>query len=121
MQAGCAWAGTKSLRCASRLLAIRLDFRPTVAWPIVYRQRRVRGRPMRFLFGDCALDLHRRELARGAEVVAVGPQVFDLLVHLVRNHERVVTKDELLDTVWHGRTVSESTLNSHINAARKAI
>jgi TolB-like protein/Flp pilus assembly protein TadD len=76
---------------------------------------------MRFVFGDCALDLHRRELSRGAEVVAIGPQVFDLLVHLLRNHERVVTKDELLETVWRGRIVSESTLNSHINAARKAI
>ena len=76
---------------------------------------------MRFLFGDCALDLHRRELTRAADVVAIGPQVFDLLTHLIRNHDRVVTKDELLDTVWRGRIVSESTLNSHINAARKAI
>lgn len=76
---------------------------------------------MRFLFGDCALDLDRRELARGAEVVAIGPQVFDLLAFLVRNHERVVSKDELLDNVWRGRIVSESTLASHINAARKAI
>lgn len=76
---------------------------------------------MRLLFGDCALDLDRREITRGVEVVAVGPQVFDLLTHLVRNHERVVTKDELLETVWHGRIVSESTLSSHINAARRAI
>lgn len=76
---------------------------------------------MRFVFGDCVLDLDRRELARGAAVVAVGPQVFDLLAVLLRNHDRVVTKDELLETVWRGRTVSESTLNSHINAARKAI
>jgi TolB-like protein len=76
---------------------------------------------MRLQFGDCALDLDRRELTRGAEVVAIGPQVFDLLAHLVRNHERVVSKDELLDTVWRGRIVSESTLNSHINAARRAI
>ena len=76
---------------------------------------------MRFLFGDCALDLHTRELTRAAEVVPIGPQVFDLLTHLVRNHDRVVTKDELLETVWQGRIVSESTLNSQINAARKAI
>jgi TolB-like protein/Flp pilus assembly protein TadD len=50
-----------------------------------------------------------------------GPQVFDLLVHLVRNRERVVSKDDLIEAVWCGRIVSESTLTSHINAVRKAI
>ena len=67
------------------------------------------------------LDPERRELTRGAEPVAIGPQVFDLLLHLVRNREHVVSKDELLDGVWDGRIVSESTLTSHINAARKAL
>jgi TolB-like protein len=54
-------------------------------------------------------------------VIAVGPQVFDLLVYLVQNREHVVSKDRLLDVVWDGRIVSESTLTSHINAVRKAI
>jgi TolB-like protein len=76
---------------------------------------------MQFLFGDFALDIDRRELTRGEEPVSVGPQVFDLLVYLVRNHERVVSKDELLAAVWNGRIVSESTLTSHINAVRKAV
>ena len=76
---------------------------------------------VRFQFGDCVLDVGRRELTRGAEAVAVGPQVFDLLTYLVRNRDRVVTKDDLLDAVWAGRIVSESTLTSHINAVRKAI
>ena len=76
---------------------------------------------MRFTFADCVLDLDRRELARGAEPVAIGPQVFDLLLYLVQNPERVVSKDDLLRAVWDGRIVSESTLTSHINAARKAI
>ncbi|MGQ9371277.1 winged helix-turn-helix domain-containing tetratricopeptide repeat protein [Azospirillum sp. ST 5-10] len=76
---------------------------------------------MPFLFGDCLLDPDRRELSRGSAVVAVGPQVFDLLLHLLENRERVVSRDSLLDTVWGGRIVSESTLASHINAARKAI
>jgi TolB-like protein len=67
------------------------------------------------------LDSDRRELARGAETVALGPQVFDLLLHLVQNREHVVTKDNLIDVVWGGRIVSESTLTSHINAVRKAI
>ena len=76
---------------------------------------------MPFVFGDCVLDPDRRELTRGSEVVSIGPKVFDLLVHLVRNRERVVSKDDLLQTVWDGRIVSELTLTSHINAVRKAI
>jgi TolB-like protein/tetratricopeptide (TPR) repeat protein len=76
---------------------------------------------MQFVFGDCVLDPDRRELMRGSEAVAVGPQVFDLLLYLVQNREHVVSKDTLLDVVWNGRIVSESTLASHINAARKAI
>jgi DNA-binding winged helix-turn-helix (wHTH) protein len=65
---------------------------------------------MQFVFGDYRLDLDRRELSRSADAIAVGPQVFDLLVYLVRNRERVVSKDELLDAVWDGRIISESTL-----------
>ena len=76
---------------------------------------------MPFLFKDCVLDLDRRELTRASRAVAIGPQVFDLLVYLVQNRDRVVTKDGLLDAVWDGRIVSESTLTSHINAVRKAI
>lgn len=76
---------------------------------------------MHYLFDGHALDTERRELRRGASLVAVGPQVFDLLAYLVQNAERVVTKDNLLDSVWGGRVVSESTLASHINLARKAI
>ena len=47
--------------------------------------------------------------------------MFDLVVHLMENRDRVVTKEELIDKIWHGRSVSESTLTSRINAARKAI
>lgn len=76
---------------------------------------------MQFLFADCVLDAGRRELTRAAKRVPVGPQVFDLLLYLVQYRDRVVSKDELLDSVWGGRIVSESTLSSHINAVRKAI
>lgn len=76
---------------------------------------------MRFIFTDCVLDPDRRELTRGSDPIAIGPQVFDLLVYLVRNRDRVVSKDNLLDAVWNGRIVSESTMTSHINAVRKAI
>ena len=76
---------------------------------------------MRFLFGDCALDPTRRELWRGGESVHVEPQVFDLLLHLVRNRDQVISKDDMLAAVWGGRIVSESTLSNRINAARRAI
>ena len=76
---------------------------------------------MRYLFEDCALDTDRRELRRGTALVAVEPQVFDLLVHLIRHRDHVVSKDDLLASVWHGRVVSESALFNRINAARSAI
>ena len=76
---------------------------------------------MRFRFADYVLDTDRQELTRGSERAQIGPQVFDLLVHLVENRERVVSKDDMLEAVWSGRIVSESTLTSHINAVRKAI
>jgi TolB-like protein len=76
---------------------------------------------MRFVFEDHVLDPDRRELIRGSDAIAVGPQVFDLLTYLLRNRGHVVTKDDLIDAVWGGRIVSESTLTSHINAVRKAI
>jgi TolB-like protein/Flp pilus assembly protein TadD len=76
---------------------------------------------MSYSFEDYVLDPDRRELLRGTEGIAVGPQVFDLLLYLVQNREHVVSKDDLLESVWAGRIVTESTLTSHINAARKAI
>ena len=76
---------------------------------------------MLFLFEDFSLDTGRCELRRGAEGIAVEPQVFDLLVCLIENRDRVVTRDDLIASVWSGRVVSESTLASRINAARSAI
>jgi len=74
-----------------------------------------------YLFEDYALDPERRELRRGPDVMAVEPQVFDLLVYLVQQRDRVVSKDDLRAAVWAGRIVSESTMGSRINAARAAI
>jgi TolB-like protein len=74
-----------------------------------------------FSFGELVLDLDRRELSRGAELSAVEPQVFDLLVYLVRNRDGVVSKDDLLAAAWSGRIVAESTLTSRIRALRRAV
>jgi TolB-like protein len=74
-----------------------------------------------FRFGDHVLDIERRELRWGAEPVALEPQVFDLLVYLVRNRGRVVSKDDLIEGVWGGRIVSDSALTTRLNAARKAV
>jgi TolB-like protein len=74
-----------------------------------------------FVFGNYILDGERRELRRAGDLVVLEPGVFDLLVHLIRNRDHVVSKDELIASVWGGRIVSESTLTSRINGARKAI
>jgi TolB-like protein len=76
---------------------------------------------MIFSFGDCEIDVERRELKRAKISVHVEPQVFDLLVYLVQNRDRVVSKDDLIAAVWGGRIVSDSTLTSRINAARTAV
>ncbi|OAF16229.1 winged helix-turn-helix domain-containing tetratricopeptide repeat protein [Bradyrhizobium neotropicale] len=76
---------------------------------------------MAFKFEDFVLDPARRELRRAGTLVALEPQVFDLLIYLVRNRDRVVTRDNLLDAIWNGRVVSDSTLTSRINAVRRAV
>jgi len=74
-----------------------------------------------YVFEDYALDMDRRELRRGSEPIALEPQVFDLLAYLIGNRERVVSKEDLIASVWQGRIVSESAMSSRINAARSAI
>ena len=81
----------------------------------------VGGSSVQFLFADHMLDTDRRELHRGSEAISVEPQVLDLLICLVQNRNRVVTKDDLIASVWRGRIVSEATLTSRIYAARKAV
>ena len=78
-------------------------------------------RILRYLFEDYAFDPDRRELYRGAEVVPIAPQVFDLLDYLIRNRERVVSKDDLINAVWNGRSVSDAALTTRLNVARTTI
>ena len=76
---------------------------------------------MQFIFDNHTLDTERRELLRGGGRISVQPQVFDLLVYLVQNRDRVVSKEDLITSVWGGRLVSDSTFTSRVNAARKAV
>ena len=79
------------------------------------------GRKLLYLFEDYGLDTDRRELYRGANLISVEPKVFDLLAYMIRNRERVVSKDDLVAAIWDGRIVSDSALTTCINAARHAI
>jgi len=72
-------------------------------------------------FGDCELSVERIELRRAGKIVGMEPQVFDVLAYLLRHHERVVPKTELLDQIWGDRFVSESALSSRIKSARRAV
>jgi DNA-binding winged helix-turn-helix (wHTH) protein len=76
---------------------------------------------LRYLFEEYAFDTDRRELHRGANVVSFAPQVFDLLDYLIRNRERVVSKDDLINSIWNGRSVSDAALTTRLNVARGAI
>ena len=80
------------------------------------------GRPGVLLaFGDYRLDIERRELRRGGEIVGLEPKAFDLLACLVRHRDRGVSKDDILQEVWGGRIVSEAALTTRINAVRRAL
>ena len=76
---------------------------------------------MIFNFGPFAVDTDRLELTQSGEPIAVQPQVFSLLVYLLSNNDRVVSKDELINEVWQGRIVGDGTLNARINALRRAL
>jgi DNA-binding winged helix-turn-helix (wHTH) protein len=76
---------------------------------------------MRYFFEDCALDTERRELRRGPDVVPTAPQVLDLLEYLIRSRDRVVSKDDLVNTIWNGRIVSDAAVTTRLNAVRRAI
>jgi TolB-like protein/DNA-binding winged helix-turn-helix (wHTH) protein len=76
---------------------------------------------VQYHFADFEIDVSQHELRRLGETVRIEPQVFDLILHLVRNHDRIVSKDELIETIWNRRVISEAALSSRINAARRAL
>src|SRR5436190_12299239 len=73
------------------------------------------------LDGTIELDEQLFELRRDGAVVSLEPQAFDVLVHLVRNRDRVVPKEELMDEIWGGRFVSETAVTSRIKQVRRAL
>jgi len=76
---------------------------------------------VKYRFSQFEIDPSRHELRRAGKPVHIEPQVFDLIVHFVRNRDRIVSKDELIETIWNGRVISEAALSSRINGARRAL
>ena len=74
-----------------------------------------------YRFEKYEIDTDRRELRQSGQMVSLAPQVFDILVYLIRHRERVISKDDLIAAVWGGRIISESALTTRLNGARKAI
>ena len=72
-------------------------------------------------FADCEIDVAGFALRRNGAVCDVEPQVLELLLYLARNPDRLLTKDDLIANVWHGRIVSDTTITSRIKSARQAI
>ena len=76
---------------------------------------------MRHRFDDIEVDADRFELRRQGEACHVEPQVFDLMLHFIRNPNRIISRDEVIEAVWQGRIVSEATISSAIKSARRAL
>ena len=76
---------------------------------------------MNFRFGEYSVDTDRLELKLADEVIAIQPQAFSLLVLLIKNADRVVSKDDIIEAVWQGRIVSDGSLNARINTLRRAL
>jgi len=72
-------------------------------------------------FDGFELDTARYELRGNGSVIRMEPQVFDVLTQLVTHRDRLVTKEELFDSVWGGRFVGEAALTSRIKAVRRAL
>jgi len=76
---------------------------------------------MRYLFGNYTLDTQRYELRRAGALVPLRPKVLHVLTYLLAHGGRVIAKQELLEQVWPGQSISDETLSSCITAARRAV
>jgi TolB-like protein/Flp pilus assembly protein TadD len=112
---------SSAIRFQKRWISLsgRLDFS---GMPMVVRENSPASvAPVIYRFENFSLDAARRELRKDGDLVALEPQVFDVLKFLIDARDRVVSRDDLLEAVWQGRIVSEATLSSRLNAARTAI
>ena len=71
--------------------------------------------------GSVEIDPANFSLTTGGKTISVEPLVFDLIVYLIENRDRVLTRQELLDKLWAGRIVSDTSLSNHVKSARKAL
>jgi len=74
-----------------------------------------------YRFDEFEIDLGQHELRRSGQAVHIEPQVFDLLLFLIRNRDRIVSKSEIINAIWQGRAISDAALSSCISAARRAV
>lgn len=109
-------------RLAGLIAGLLFSYRKLILkWTDFNDRPRLRGSGLRYFFDDFSLDTERRELRRGSDIVAIAPQVFDLLCYLIGNRERVVSKDDLISSIWQGRAVSDVALSTRLNAVRRAL
>jgi hypothetical protein len=102
------------------VLGVRIGAAPDIISASILSGALPRSRAKRRIVEENGVDRHDPEMCAGA-LIALQPQVFDLLEYAIRNRDRIVSKDDLLAAVWNGRIVSESTLSTRINAARSAL
>src|SRR5882762_8866725 len=75
----------------------------------------------KYRFNDFEVDLAHRTFLRAGHTIAISPRTFDLLVFFLQNPQRVVAKDELMNSLWSGANIEESDLSQHIFLLRKAL
>ena len=76
---------------------------------------------MQYQFGNITIDTKNYRILVNGDITPVKPHVFNLIVYLIENHHRLVTKDEIHANIWSGRIVSDTSISSHIKSARKIL
>lgn len=103
------WGFRGNLEVWCRAAALGGDLAPGYRFPMLYR------------FDDFELDFSRMQLRRSGDEIAVEPRPFSLLCLLVQNHDRLISKDEVIEHVWNGRVVSEAAVSTAVKTARRAL
>lgn len=76
---------------------------------------------MKYHLAEFVIDTTQFQISSAGEVIAIEPKVFDLIVYLIENRQRLISREELFDQVWGGREVSDTSLSNHVKSARKAL